>query len=58
MLSGITLANAGLGVVHGYASPIGARYPIPHGVVCANLLSIATEVNVKALFMETQKALL
>ena len=57
MLSGITLANAGLGVVHGYASPIGARYPIPHGVVCANLLPIATEVNVKALFMRDPKSI-
>ena len=49
LLSGITLAHAGLGSVHGLASPIGAYYPIPHGVVCGTLVAPATEVNVRAL---------
>jgi alcohol dehydrogenase class IV len=49
LLSGITLAQVGLGSVHGLASPLGAYFPIPHGVVCGTLVSAATEVNIKAL---------
>jgi len=49
LLSGITLTNAGLGAVHGFAAPIGANFPIPHGVVCAALLPHVTGANVRAL---------
>jgi alcohol dehydrogenase len=49
LLSGITLAQVGLGSVHGLASPLGAYFPIPHGVVCGTLVSTATEVNIKAM---------
>ncbi len=38
-LSGVCLAAAGLGIVHGLASPIGARFDIPHGVVCGVLVA-------------------
>lgn len=49
LLSGITLAQVGLGSVHGLASPLGAYFPIPHGVVCGTLVAAATQVNIAAL---------
>ncbi|MGR9086591.1 MAG: iron-containing alcohol dehydrogenase [Gammaproteobacteria bacterium] len=49
LISGITLAQVGLGSVHGLASPLGAYFPIPHGVVCGTLVASATEVNIKAM---------
>ncbi len=48
-LSGVTLANAGLGVVHGVAGPMGGILSIPHGVACANLLPFAVQVTVENL---------
>jgi alcohol dehydrogenase class IV len=45
-LSGVTLANAGLGVVHGVAGPMGGMLSVPHGVACANLLPFAVKATV------------
>ncbi len=49
LLGGLALANAGLGAVHGFASPIGGMYPAPHGAVCARLLPAVVRANVAAL---------
>jgi len=47
LMSGICLAQTGLGSVHGVASPLGAFYPIPHGVVCGTLVAEATDINIQ-----------
>jgi len=47
LMSGICLAQTGLGSVHGLASPLGAFYPIPHGVVCGTLVADATQLNIQ-----------
>lgn len=53
-LSGVTLANAGLGTVHGIAGPLGAFTRVPHGVACGCLLLpiftiLTKEMRVEAL---------
>lgn len=48
--SGLALANAGLGAVHGFASPIGGAFSTAsHGAVCGALLGPVMEANLKAL---------
>ena len=49
LFGGLALANSKLGAVHGFAGPIGGMFPAPHGAVCARLLAVVMEVNLRAL---------
>ena len=49
LFGGLALANAKLGAVHGFASPLGGMFDAPHGAICARLLPAVMSVNVRAL---------
>jgi len=44
-LAGVALSNARLGLVHGLAHPLGARYIVAHGLACAVCLPHVIEFN-------------
>lgn len=52
--SGIALANAGLGTVHGFASVVGGLSPMSHGNVCGTLLADTIKESIENLAQETQ----
>jgi alcohol dehydrogenase class IV len=49
LLSGLALANSGLGAVHGLAGPLGGMFNASHGALCAALLPHVMAVNLDAL---------
>jgi len=49
LLGGMALANARLGAVHAFAGPIGGLHGAPHGALCARLLPLVMQANLKAL---------
>jgi len=49
LFGGLALANAGLGVVHGFAAPLGGSWKAPHGALCAVLLTHGMATNLAAL---------
>jgi len=49
LFGGLALANAGLGVVHGFAAPLGGSWDAPHGALCAAILQHGMAANVSAL---------
>lgn len=53
LISGISLTNAGLGLVHGLASPLGHLLNAPHGLICGNLLGPINKCIIKKA-IETQ----
>jgi len=49
LMGGLSLANAKLGAVHGFAGPIGGMFHAPHGAICACLLPAVMRVNIENL---------
>lgn len=45
LLSGLALANSGLGLAHGVAAALGVHCRVPHGLACAVMLPTALKVN-------------
>lgn len=45
LVSGVALANGGLGAAHGFAAAVGGKYDIPHGLLCALFLPPVLEAN-------------
>jgi len=54
-LAGLGLAISRLGVIHGIAHPLGARYQIPHGLICALCLLSSIEINRRAMGIKYEK---
>ena len=45
LLSGLSLANSGLGMAHGVAAALGVHAKVPHGLACAVMLPVALQTN-------------
>ena len=54
LLSGIALANAGLGAVHGFAGVVGGMSNVAHGAICACFLPSVLKANLAALVREAE----
>ena len=48
LLSGMALANSGLGMAHGVAAALGIVCNVPHGLACAVMLTAALRANREA----------
>lgn len=52
LVSGMALANSGLGMAHGVAAALGIECGTPHGLACAVMLPIALRVNFDEAWLE------
>ena len=60
-LSGVALANSGLGLAHGVAAALGVHHRVPHGLACAVMLPLTLRANRSACeadFAELARAVL
>ena len=57
LFGGLALANSALGAVHGFAGPLGGMLHAPHGAICAKLLPLVMEANIKAMQAENHAGL-
>ena len=48
-MAGLALANAGLGVIHGFAAPLGGMLSVSHGALCAVMAAPGVAANLRAL---------
>jgi alcohol dehydrogenase class IV len=58
LFSGIALANARLGAVHGFAGVVGGATGHAHGAICARLLPFVMEANIRAVAERGDPAIL
>ena len=56
LFSGLALANARLGAVHGIAGPLGGISPVPHGIACAALLPHVMKANIRSLSLKNPES--
>ncbi|MCX6026868.1 MAG: iron-containing alcohol dehydrogenase, partial [Chloroflexi bacterium] len=56
LFGGLSLANSGLGVVHGISGPLGGMFAAPHGAACAQILPRALRINVRAMRARAPRA--
>lgn len=54
LMSGIALANSGLGMAHGVAAALGIHCHVPHGLACAVMLPAALRFNLVSPHVQSQ----